>query len=1077
VDIGIDLTAEGFDGQTWAIQAKNWQRNTAIPKSEIDKFLSASNTAVYQHRLLVTTTNEISSNAERALLQQEKPLVVVKRDDLGESICWEHYGTKPRANGNFAIKKLRKHQVVALNDVVEGFKNKERGQLLMACGSGKTFTALRIAEVLQAKTILILLPSLLLVRQTLNAWYSDSSEPFLSLAVCSDPTSALVDKSDSTIEMPFPTTTQTDQIQAFLAREGRKVVFSTYDSSERVAEAMSDGARFDLVICDEAHRLAGLANASYATCLDDSKLPAERRLFMTATPKIFTDTVKQKADELSNVLYSMDDVSIFGPVMHAYSFASAISDNMLTDYQVIVIGVGEEDTFEMINSRSLLDLEGTVTDARDLAAHVALAKAMEKYDLKRVITYHSRITRASSFAMLHSNVLLAMSKTGLKTSEVWTSWITGRDSTFRRQREIKKLENLELGRRGILSNARCLTEGVDVPSLDGIAFVDKRNSTVDIVQAVGRAIRLGPNKTMGYIVVPFFLRKGMSPSEIESSEWSPVWAVLNAMRAHDSRIGEDIDAYRENLGRRRAGDVISDRIVLDMPIGVPETFFREVSEILVSRTGESWPKNYGRLLRFVEEFGTADVPSGYDDGDGKLGGWVVLQRMFFDKEELSPQRVNLLEELPGWLWQKTFAWDEQFAALSTAHARHGVHALRTDFVDEDSRKLGNWLAIQRQRKKQGLLSDEQVAMLESLDGWTWDAVASKWVERFEELRAISIATGTAIIPTAFVSESGTRLGQWVDSQRATFKKGKFEEEKVALLESLDGWGWGPKEEAFQAGIEAMTRYWEKRTGGVPDKNFVDDEGYPLGRFLADQRNTLSKGQMSPSRKADLDNCEGWEKNSQDDQIETYRSALMEFGQKEGHYNVPTKHVTASGVWLGLIIQKIVKRRGSEHSEYWAKLENTLTSIEGFELPNRVNKEGVLQKRFEERAHDYQLFIEQHGRSPSTEKAISEAEESLAGWVNTQRTSYKKGQLSEDRVNILESLSFWEWDPDRAQFMQKLGVYREWITEYGTLKVPDKREYGMMNLGSWRGSLKSSRNKHTLPAWKTELLDSLGEWYV
>ena len=204
---------------------------------------------------------------------------------------------------------------------------------------------------------------------------------------------------------------------------------------------------------------------------------------------------------------------------------------------------------------------------------------------------------------------------------------------------------------------------------------------------------------------------------------------------------------------------------------------------------------------------------------------------------------------------------------------------------------------------------------------------------------------------------------------------------------------------------------------------------------------------------------------------------MEFGQKEGHYNVPTKHVTASGVWLGLIIQKIVKRRGSEHSEYWAKLENTLTSIEGFELPNRVNKEGVLQKRFEERAHDYQLFIEQHGRSPSTEKAISEAEESLAGWVNTQRTSYKKGQLSEDRVNILESLSFWEWDPDRAQFMQKLGVYREWITEYGTLKVPDKREYGMMNLGSWRGSLKSSRNKHTLPAWKTELLDSLGEWYV
>ena len=1075
VDIGIDLTAEGFDGRTWAIQAKNWKADNPIPKSEIDKFIVASNTSTYQRRVLVTSTNEISSNAERAISQQEKPLVVVKRDDLADSPIWDSFNLGQTNRGLIPLRKLRPHQEAALSDVVKSFQYHKRGQLIMACGSGKTLTALRIAEALKAQKILVLLPSLLLVRQTLNAWYSDAAENFASIAVCSDPTTAAVDRTDSIIELPFPTTTRPDDIQEFLDRKGRKVIFSTYDSSERVAEALPQGFVFDLIICDEAHRIAGLANSTYAACLDDSRLPSDRKLFMTATPRIFSETVKQKADDRSNLLYSMDDESIFGPVMHTYSFASAISDKMLTDYQVIVIGVDDAETAEMIDSRELLDVEGMVTDARELAVHVALAKTMDKYDLKRVITYHSRINKASSFANQHQSVLNAMERGGFNTRVVWTSWITGRDSTFKRQRQIRHLETLDEGHRGILSNARCLTEGVDVPSLDGIAFVDKRNSTVDIVQAVGRAIRLGPNKKMGYVVVPFLLQKGKPPSQIESSEWAPVWAVLNAMRAHDSRIGEEIDAYRENLGRGRVGNAISDRIVLDLPSGVPESFFREVNEILVSRTGESWWKNYGRLLRFVEEFATADVPSSYEDNEGALGDWVSVQRMTFDKGELSAQKISLLEDLPGWQWKKKFEWEEQFAALSAAHAQFSVEAFRTDFVYENSRNLGSWLATQRQRKKQGGLSADQIAALEGLEGWTWDAVTSIWWQRLEELTEVSTRLGTANIPAAYVTEKGTRLGNWVDSQRSSYKQGKLDQNKVEALESLTGFVWAPKDEAFQRGLEAMRRFWTKYPGELADRSYVDEEGYSLGNFLADQRRSYSDGQMSPIRKEQLDKFAGWESNTQDAQIENYRKALVEFGIREGHYKVPTKYISESGVWLGLIIQKLRKRKVNEMSKYWLELERALTSVQGFQVPLLVEKKEALQQNFEQRRLDYQNFVDQIGRQPSSNNASSEQEESLVGWVGTQRASYKRGELSEERVKSLEELDYWIWDNEKAQFLEKLGIYKEWIAEHGSLKVPDKASYMGINLGSWRSTLRASRKKGTLPKWKVEFLNELGDW--
>jgi predicted helicase len=256
-DIGIDLTATDIAGNVWAIQAKNWNPDVVLPKSEIDKFLTASNTKIFQKRLLVTTTNEISTNALRAIQEQEKPVVVVSKTNLEDSEIWEFFQDSLRPPKAAPKKQLFPHQSEAIKAVATSFKSNTRGQLLMACGSGKTITAQRIQEKLASETTLILLPSLLLVEQTLKSWRSEASKPFLALSVCSDSSVNGDDPISKASDLPFPVTTNPNEIRKFLQLPGKIVIFSTYQSSQKIEEAVkSKKFQFDLVICDEAHRLA-----------------------------------------------------------------------------------------------------------------------------------------------------------------------------------------------------------------------------------------------------------------------------------------------------------------------------------------------------------------------------------------------------------------------------------------------------------------------------------------------------------------------------------------------------------------------------------------------------------------------------------------------------------------------------------------------------------------------------------------------------------------------------------------------------------------------------------------------------
>jgi predicted helicase len=568
-DAGIDLVAEQHDGGLWAIQAKLSDPAYAIKKADVDSFLSESARYDFAYRLLIATTDRLGPTARKTLDSQRRPVGYRLRSQLELApVTWpvSPADLRPRRP---ARKEPKPHVREAVRATVKGFKHTDRGQLLMACGTGKTLAGLWISERLACDRTLVLVPSLLLLEQTLREWSANAAKPFDHLAVCSDKT--VIDKDEvmqHTSELGLPVTTDPDTIAAFLRRRGRRVVFATYQSSTQIAAAYQRGRTpmLDLAIADEAHRCAGREAGEFATILDSQRIRTRRRLFMTATPRYFTSRLRHEAGLLDVDIASMDDETAFGPVLHRLTFGEAIKRDLLSDYQVVVVGVDEETYRAWAERGELVTRDGeTITDARTLAGQIGLAKAMRKYKLRRVISFHGRIKAAREFSADAPSVIEWMPAHARPTGALWSEHVSGTMTSDQRHRLLLRFRNLLPKERGLLSNARCLGEGVDVPSIDGIAFIDPRRSTTDIIQAVGRAIRKAPDKRVGTIILPVFLTDEDPEQALEDSAFKNVWEVLKALRAHDETLGEELDELRRNLGARLSPPRRPGKIKLDVP--------------------------------------------------------------------------------------------------------------------------------------------------------------------------------------------------------------------------------------------------------------------------------------------------------------------------------------------------------------------------------------------------------------------------------------------------------------------------------------------------------------------------------
>lgn len=581
-DTGIDLVAqERASGALWAIQCKFYEPQHTISKPDVDSFLSASGKQDFQRRLIVSTTDRWNANAEQAIDGQQVPVQRLGLTDLeNASVDWSFAGPPEELNVAVARREprsLRPHQQRAVDATFAGFADHERGKLIMACGTGKTFTALAIAERTAREagghaTVLFLVPSLALLAQTLREWSANASVPLTSYAVCSDPKinkkAARDDFGDLQVhDLAIPATTDAANIAQSLARargqaaSGLTVVFSTYQSIEAVHAAQQAGAgAFDLTICDEAHRttgvtLAGGDESHFVRVHDAAFLQSARRLYMTATPRIFDGSVKDKAKAKQAALTSMDDEATYGPEFFRLGFGEAVEMGLLTDYKVVVLTVSERHVARTLQ-QNLAGEDGELNVdelAQIIGCWNALAKhapdaetaadfASDPAPMRRAVAFLRSISASKEFTKVFDGVVNQAD--GLDASALRCA-VDHVDGTMNALTRGQKLDWLQApiadGEARILSNARCLSEGVDVPDLDAVLFLSPRGSQVDVVQAVGRVMRKPQGdspKKFGYIVLPVAVPAGTPPEEAlrDSKRYQAIWQVLQALRAHDERF-------------------------------------------------------------------------------------------------------------------------------------------------------------------------------------------------------------------------------------------------------------------------------------------------------------------------------------------------------------------------------------------------------------------------------------------------------------------------------------------------------------------------------------------------------------
>ncbi len=600
-DHGIDIVAKDTHTGGWcAIQCKFYDPEHHVAKGDIDSFLAASGKKGYTSRLIFSTAKDWGPTVEKQLDNLHIPVVRIGFEDLKASkVDWSTLdlsGSIPLRLPTSKRNEPRPHQLEAIAAVRTGFEAHDRGQLIMACGTGKTFTALQIAQQLaesrtgEATTVLFLVPSIQLLNQSLREWKQEQKVPFRAFAVCSDEKvgkrSAMEDL--STRDLIYPATTDT----AVLANEIKKrsehdqftVVFSTYQSIDVVAKAQGEGMpTFDLIICDEAHRttgvtLSGTDESHFVKVHDNTFLAASKRLYMTATPRLFDPNTKEKAKDANAILASMDDEATFGPVFHRLGFGEAVEKDLLTDYKVLVLTVDEAYVAENFQQAVAIAGEIQLGDAAKIVGcWNALAKkfgglsegevaGLDITPMRRAVAFAKDIKSSKATAQAFPTIVerhiaaIASGETDeeLRSTDgylrVEVQHVDGTMNALERNRMLQWLKDgadVDDNLCRVLTNARCLSEGVDVPALDAVLFLTPRGSQVDVVQSVGRVMRKSPGKKTGYIILPVVIPSGVSAEMAlqDNERFKVVWQVLQALRSHDDRFSAMVNKIDLNKGR------------------------------------------------------------------------------------------------------------------------------------------------------------------------------------------------------------------------------------------------------------------------------------------------------------------------------------------------------------------------------------------------------------------------------------------------------------------------------------------------------------------------------------------------
>ncbi len=891
--------------------------------------------------------------------------------------------------------KPKDHQREAIDSCIKGFENASRGQLILPCGAGKTLTSLWIKESLNAQITLVLVPSLALLRQIKGEWSAQRKNYYRYICVCSekDIDKDNVDQTTTHLyEVDVNVTTDPCIIKRFLTSDDEnKVLFSTYHSLDRIADAIYDtNFEFDYIFCDEAHKTAGVGVNKFSLVHDNERIPSKRRLYATATPRIVKESIKKKLTDDLAYAYDMNDPTVFGEEFYRMSFKKAIEQDILVDYKIVVIGVSDKRLEEHIKARQYVSKDYTIDD---IANSYALDQVMNEYGASHAITFHSRVKTAREFSSRHSMLL----------GDVCCNSVSGDQSTTERSLILNQFKTSP---KAIVSNARCLTEGVDVPAIDLVYFCDPKNSKIDIVQASGRALRKKEGKKQGLIVVPIYHSDAYDvETAISQSAFKNLIQVVRALCDQDERLQDEISSIASGKGERLKRLDISSlgindsegRIILEgFETNLREALFSQIIE----KSSSAWELRFIELKEYIAIYNCYPTKS----ENKELYQWIALQRNLRTNNNLSRSRISRLNEI-SFIWDmREQKWDERFNQLKQL-AQQGNYEPNKFNASED---LVVWWKIQKDQIANNSIGKDRLILLSPyIDQLTLDITDYNWQQLYKDLIQFRNEVNNTRWPQYDRDNTKSReskLSNFCQTIRSRYKKDDLKEV------------WFEKMMDISFNFESKTNAWNKRYLQVKAKVestldiSVDAIGAKDNNWIYRHKKLLDEGKLSSEqakliKELNLDLFyENWD-------VKFKRASKWFLDNSKISTNSTNKELSS---WFAS--QRSIFRKGKLSEEQIQKLESI-----GYDLYTRGNERR--DEKWRDKYNELKEFIDINRRYPLY---ISDGKEKvLYLWCQAQRqaqagTALKRRILDQWKVDLLNDINFtWSLDDKWDRMYQEL----------------------------------------------------------
>lgn len=1037
IDYGVDLLLEDTEGQYFAVQCKfkndekatlNWSADKIAnlfafcPKA--DGYIVFSNAAdldkISKTRhdnftfYSVTNLQEIESEVFQNIFNQ-----LANKGEIKRKI----YSPLP-------------HQEKAITDCVEFFEIERRGQLILPCGAGKTFTALWIKERLECANSLVLVPSLALLRQIKNEWAKQRKNSYKYICVCSEND---IDKDNvdtvvtHTYEVDVHVTTDSNQIKSFLNKDyPEKVIFSTYHSLHSIAEAIyNTDFEFDYIFCDEAHKTAGIGQNKFSLVHDNKKIPSKRRLYATATPRIVKESLKKKLGDDLKYAYDMNDPDTFGYEFHRMTFKDAIEQNILVDYKIVAIGVNNEELKEYIEKRHFVDSKVSIDE---VANNYALEHVMNKYNANHALSFHSRVKLANEFSTRHHTLF----------NDVKTYAVNGDQPTSQRNIILDDFKHAE---KAIVSNARCLTEGVDVPTIDLVYFCDPKNSKVDIVQAVGRALRKKDGKERGYVVIPIYHTKHDEvETSISESSFKNLLQVIRSLCDQDERLQDEINSLAFGKGKRKSNriDITSTIFSEEQDIllleGFEEKLKKSLFDQIIEKTSNNWDLWFLELNNWLEN--NNDYPTQSENKE--LYQWIALQRTRKSNGSLKNEEIRKLNRI-------NFVWDMQEWKWNSMYSQLIEYAKENDFepYKENNPELARWYKTQTTQLKSNTLREDRIPKIKAIK-FKGPANRNKWIPLYEELMRFRQENPEKWPQYDRENSKSTEslLNVFCQTIRKRFREndlGDYWFEKMVELNFN-----------FEGKTDNWTDYYNEVKQLISGRTSIsiDEIGNNPYSWIIRHRKMLEEGKLSQYQSDKII------KLNLDRFFETWDDVFLKVKAWVNDNNkIPTRNNHKDyNSWL--YSQRARYKINTLTDEQIEKLKSIGFDLEG--KGNEVNEEKWLSQ-----FNDYKSFVNDNGREPSVV-----TENKLYIWVQSQRAHYagnlkNRKPMPQNRLNLLNSINFnWvgEGPGGEDSWNKNFENFKQFVDNKGNINLATHIEGSINPLYTWWTNQKL--------AYKSEKLDSI-----